>query len=741
MLLFSQILLEQAFASDLELVPVYRFADMQESLEICELPDHTLPPERQSGWVLDEKVAPKDWELVGVCGPGNGALAWKKRLTYNVLYAADSPPSATRNMLVTLDDKPIECSKDYIHTVGKKPGLFYLWVRDHLMVTTQYTEDKAFPNEEYHVDYRLAQSVRSFKSSGLSARDFVFRRSKGHNNSKVGLYTPSPSKIGFRVRIPENASLEFYYGLTVEKQLGKSDGARFEVRWQPKQGKPEQLWTDSVGPGHRVKPLYQWHWASIDFNEFAGQSGTLIFATYPNMGAESSKSGEINSPNRYFDYACWGHPILYRRSAKPRKWNNVVLLVCDALRGDNLGYTGYWREGISPFLDQLANQGVVYTHCCSQAPWTPPSFATIFTGCYPSTHGVSGYKGKKIPPQLCTLAEVLHDKGYATFGVANNGNVTKAFGMRQGYETYVYPGEGDDLSVNHTIPFLHKNKDRPFLLFLHFNNTHRDFVGYEAYRYKFFDKKPEIDPLSIALRLQPKEILEAADEQLVRKQVRAIYDGSVNFDDDQIKRLWDNLASLNVLDHTLFVFTSDHGEEFWDRGGFGHGHSLHKELLHVPLFFVHDSLPRRKVNRIVTHVDLAPTILSFLDIEYRPYLRAADGQDLHIARPSPEEEEFVTNRDFIASVRQMDCLYSGTMKLISRDLKPVALYDLEKDFEETKNLHTEQPEVAKQMNEKLKSIREHSEKVYTSIVGDDIPADVQLDEEILDDLANIGYLD
>ncbi len=354
---------------------------------------------------------------------------------------------------------------------------------------------------------------------------------------------------------------------------------------------------------------------------------------------------------------------------------NVVFIVVDALRYDHLSMNGYARE-TTPQLDAWAHEAVVFDRAGAHAPWTKPSTATLLTSLYPSTHGVNPM-ASAVPETVELLPATLRRYGYRTAIFTANHFITSPFGFGRGTEFFYSssPPRLGRLLLGHLmhqagvrlsplerfVVFLETversvvDADRPdggldaesltrafwgwldeigderFFAYLHYMEPHAPYDPPEPYDTIFmpphligkpkvtdfptfdgflpFDPGPEISADSLANML-------------------ALYDGSIRLADFWMGELIRDLKSRGLYERTLIVLTADHGEEFYDHGGWGHGQSLYEELLHVPLMLSGPELTDAAGQRFghsVRHVDIVPTIL---DVCGLPPAEGAVGRSL-----------------------------------------------------------------------------------------------------------------
>ena len=337
---------------------------------------------------------------------------------------------------------------------------------------------------------------------------------------------------------------------------------------------------------------------------------------------------------------------------------NVLFIVVDTLRADHLPAYGY-DQGKTPHLDAFAKDAVRFAEAFSNASWTRPSFASMFTGRYASSHGVMS-KESALADAAVTIAESFKKGGYATGGVVTNFNVAPFFNFQQGFDEYVYitpdflfgasdtaaklslvqivrrvdetvrgklnrvkPGSTyhDAAAVNGEIEaFLARTQRAPWFLFAGYMDPHDPYFEH-PYNGFGYSRAAHVKPLP-----------EEAD------RLRTLYDGEITFWDEHFGKLLASLKSKGLYDDLTIVVTADHGEEFMDHGGFWHGTTLYDEQIHVPLFV---KLPKGEragtsVSHWVESVDIMPTLLARQNITVP---EAVQGVDLFRGKEQAFAEE------------------------------------------------------------------------------------------------------
>ena len=336
---------------------------------------------------------------------------------------------------------------------------------------------------------------------------------------------------------------------------------------------------------------------------------------------------------------------------------NVVFISIDSLRADHVSAYGYRRK-TTPNLDRLARHGSLFVTVVAESSWTLPTHVTMLTGLATSTHGVEQFTGARFDAESQTLAEILSDEGYRTFGVFSGPYLHPAFGLSRGFERYL-SADGDVVCVagdcntgadalsedeavkaarvaahesvtsplvtQRGLDFIRSVGDEPFFLFLHYFDVHFDYVPPEKYAVKF---DPDYEGSITGNRFEDNGAVHPFMSKRDLRHILALYDGEILFVDDYIGRVIRELKRLGLEENTLVVVTSDHGDEFFEHRGKGHGHTLFDEVIKVPLIM---RLPGRippgsQVESQVRQVDIVPTILGLVG---RPGLaKDSDGLDL-----------------------------------------------------------------------------------------------------------------
>ncbi len=324
----------------------------------------------------------------------------------------------------------------------------------------------------------------------------------------------------------------------------------------------------------------------------------------------------------------FGDLRLERRLERPRTRSedvapNVVLIVMDTLRADRLSTYGYERP-TSPHLDRMAKRGLVFHNAYSTASWTWPSTASLLTGLQPEEHGVQGSSSSFLPRELETIAERMQQEGLTTAGWSANPLVSKSRNFAQGFETFA----DDPSDFRKTGTFFHEVEawlrdigDTRFFLYLHLTEPHRPYEALEEGRSLLAAEAATTiveDTVDIVSRLRTGKgwgpdgtsLLEEKTTEKERADIHAIYDACVWSGDAWLGRVLDLLEELRLDDRTVVAFTSDHGEELFERNYLGHSKTVHAELVRVPLVLQGPGIPEGVVHHEPVSNRVLPAFLT-----------------------------------------------------------------------------------------------------------------------------------
>ncbi len=412
---------------------------------------------------------------------------------------------------------------------------------------------------------------------------------------------------------------------------------------------------------------------------------------------------------------------------------NVIIYLIDTLRADHLGCYGYPR-GTSPNIDRLAERATVYDRAVAQSSWTRASVASVLTGVGPEAHGAVGRRDRLVE-DATTLAEVLGRSGYQTAAIVANPNVYRSFGFDQGFDRFVQlmgNFRGSRVVTKGARELIAEfDRDRPFFLYLHTIDPHHPYLPTEELRRKF---APDSDALLERVRKTHRKELWVPEEA---PGLSALYDAEIAHNDERFGELIDFLEAEGLFDSTLIVFTSDHGEEFYDHGSWGHGKNLRAANLDVPLIVKFPGQTEaRRSDASVQHIDLLPTVLEFAETPVPPHVEGL---------PLPRREDVGEQRDpLIFSHLRLDgpqsvSLTEGRWKLIQTwasgnlRVRRRQLFDKIADPGESHDLAGERPVLAAYLGSRIDAELLRTSYRLTAV-------EAEIDEELEKSLKALGYL-
>ncbi|MFQ6082250.1 MAG: sulfatase [Candidatus Aminicenantia bacterium] len=447
-------------------------------------------------------------------------------------------------------------------------------------------------------------------------------------------------------------------------------------------------------------------------------------------------------------------PALYERNSSSRP--NILWIFIDALRADYLSCYGN-PKGLTPNMDKIAQVGVLYKNCISQAPWTLPSYGSFFTSTYPSQHGaeqkftIPGKSSKKqvlvlnreLDYRNITIHKILKRYNYYTTVFQPNRFVSSKTGFNQGvdffyncfksytlllvrltnkilnikvHSRWVYP-DGEELTM-YIINWVKKNKGKQFFLTVNYIDLHE----YKA-PHTYMEKIPK--------KYRNKKFSKEAYEMVLR------------FLDDQIGIFYNFLKEVDLLDNTVLIITSDHGEGFYEHGGrevvyypdylrgYGHQITLYDEIIWIPLIVRYPNKVSENltINNQVRAIDLMPSLLSLVEAKIP---KGIEGVDIF----SSEIDNLIAFSESNRRGLDKKSLRTKEWKLIyTRKLEKFELYNLLKDPKEQNNLADKNEKILEELKQKLFSWMERMPQKITPTEKK------ELSQEEIEALKALGYLD
>jgi len=421
--------------------------------------------------------------------------------------------------------------------------------------------------------------------------------------------------------------------------------------------------------------------------------------------------------------------------------SDVVLIVLDTTRADRLSVYGHERP-VSPNLEKLARDSVVYERAWSTASWTLPSHASLLTGQYPTAHGAhitpftdpdsNGKNPAHLRESAVTIAELLGGRGYRSAAFAGAGWLSPEFGLLQGYEV-------QDAENNRTLPAKQISDraldwidsladDEPMHLLLNYFDPHWPYDPKPPFN-RFAKGREHIKIPSLGDVLGGKK---PSEEQI--QKMLDLYDGEIEYMDRHVGRVLDALRRTGRYDNAMIVVIADHGELFGEHGDLGHGAWLWEELVRIPLI-VHYPGGRNGGTRETAMVSTVD-ILSWIGAELELSL-PADVNGMAVGeRKLVLAEEFPNglflkfggdemSRSLVAGVK-------WPWKLISKNNGVRYLFRLEDDPAET---------TAIEDTTVIDAVRSSIEATQSSIIVPEVDRTRKLSPDAEAQLRELGYLE
>ena len=463
-------------------------------------------------------------------------------------------------------------------------------------------------------------------------------------------------------------------------------------------------------------------------------------------------------------YIYIGYALIFI-SCSPRsgqRFPHVIIFSVDTLRADHLHCYGYPRE-TSPFLDRFSREAVLFENTVSQSPHTAPSYMTLFTSLMPDVHRVRNYFAGEtaLAPGIPTLAETLKRRGYLTVGVHGGGNVDPARGFSRGFDYYRDGFKLNNESRGELPPEIGRWLDRslrekkPIFLFLHHYYCHSPYLyGPPSLRKRFLKEKAKglmTGPGDLKGRVggASREFWEGVDlaDPAQRSHIVALYDRGVLITDRILERFVEMLKEKKMYEDSLIIFTSDHGEEFFEHGGKEHGW-LFVEHLHVPLLvkFPGSRYRGRRVLAPVRLVDVLPFTCESLGIS--PPDRIEGVSFLPLITGKGEYDPLIVSHcvdlegaGYPVRVCRDGYAYSNEWHGQTEVTKEW-LFDSRDDPAEQTNLASHRPKVMEKMRRLAAQARAEKFKYIDLIRASSLP-DASLrapGKELRDQLRSLGYI-
>ncbi len=432
----------------------------------------------------------------------------------------------------------------------------------------------------------------------------------------------------------------------------------------------------------------------------------------------------------------------------------VIVICLDSLRGDHLGCHGYGRD-TSPRMDALAAKGARFARATAPTNWTLPSHASFFTGLFNKGHGVRR-EDQALGEDVPSLMEPLLAAGFATAAYTGGAFMTQTYGLHRGFELWwsseKETGQWGNI-LRHGLDWLREHPAEDIFLFLHTYEIHapympppretREILGYHRTK------------ISANIRELEKHRFGRPDDETATEIV-GLYDAGIRYTDRLLGAFLDDLAEEGLDENLLLIVTSDHGESFWEHGGWGHnGDLLGPQITDVPLIVTlpGGAAPREAVVETeVSFMDILPTVLDAAGLEPDNDIDGFSLLPELVGRPvSPADEAARARRSVrvdgrevltgFCEARRFTWTRAGGRSVVrpgplgddeTRDA-PVAVYDLDADpWELSPRLPTDA----------LDAALDAAAEALAGRPGDETrtPPTIQIDPRMRRNLEALGYL-
>jgi arylsulfatase A-like enzyme len=449
---------------------------------------------------------------------------------------------------------------------------------------------------------------------------------------------------------------------------------------------------------------------------------------------------------------------------------NVLMIVSDALRWDVLDC--YGGEAVTPNIDRLAESGVLFENAYSTSPWTAPSAVSMFTGNYATTYGFAQLINTVqiyIPQSKILLAEFLHEHGYVTKMLIENEQAS-IHGNLQGFEALPDVRQFEEAvpagirerieSVTGTILSgspAYKNS----LIFLSHMFNMPDTANFFTLHWMEDPHCPysPVDKFKSRINVDPAKLSNPMDHYArciketpkvtsrEKKYIKDLYIAEVESVDERIGFAFDVLEQKKLIDNTIIIFTSDHGELFGEHGRYGHGwfgHDCHyyEHLIRVPLIIAGGNLPKgARIKSKLSLLDLMPTIKDILGAEYEDDMQGESFKSLLFNNSAANR---VVYFDDVREHDQVDALIDEPYKLICLEGDKYQLYDLSIDASEENDIAASHPELAESIYYKILKLRKENDirRTKNEAVFDTSTDIIDVNKKkMIEKLRSLGYIE
>jgi arylsulfatase len=418
---------------------------------------------------------------------------------------------------------------------------------------------------------------------------------------------------------------------------------------------------------------------------------------------------------------------------------NIVLFLADTFRADNMRAYGGELD-LTPYLDRIAEQGLLFRRSWSVGTRTLPAHASMFSGLYPLQVGVVT-ESRALPGGVVTIAELLSRNGYRTGAITGSVVVSRRFALDRGFEWFDERQGGLESTLARVRTFLDADDGRPIFLFVQTYRTHTPYHVSETTRRErgealgiegeFWEVEREWSQLQKMKQPGPRDL---ARRGRAADRLRGLYRGAVVDLDRGFRTFHRELLTRGLLEDGYLLFTSDHGEAFLEHGVLYHTGKVWEEQSRIPLIITGPGLPVGAVEHAASLVDLPPTLAEMAGI-------APDEAWLGRSLISLDGDRPVYVFESRKKARSTLALIEGEHKVIGFE-SPAALrsgrlfgaFDLTSDPQERANLATSPADWPRKL---IRRLGPTAAELLDPVV---VPEAAELDPAKLEQLRALGYL-
>ena len=577
-----------------------------------------------------------------------------------------------------------------------------------------------------------------------SAKRFAKMEERIREENESILIQKIPSMIDFYLELPARSFFKARYKFFSFEQMGNQrEEYNFQISLQQPEEDEKIIHSTSLGSNTSENKL------NVDLSAAEGITRFRL------------KVGNFQKQNILRGFLVWTEAsIVKKREEKKRDISsdknlaklrdslsdkNTIIIVLDAARADHFSNYGYFRP-TTPNISRFSEEATIFTNGFSESLTTRTSIGTLFTGLPLSVTGLTKVVSK-IPEKLTTLAQLFKSKGFKTTGFTGVGNIGSTFNFHRGFDEYfeLYRNEGfrrkSQEYIPYLFPWLEANKNKKFFLYIHFKEPHSVYIPLPPFQGMFsgsYKKK-----VNLAGYTEKAETL--MDEEV--EYIRACYDENLASADSVFGGLVRKMESLDLIEKSIIILTSDHGEFLGEKGRvFGHGGCFGDEGIHIPLIirFPRDSAIKKpqKIKALVKMSDLFATLADIYQLEIQHGL--IEGKSFISLLNETEQE--INSYIVIGKIGTPGyCYRTKSYKLIYwEESGLVEFFDLEKDPEETKNIYKKNNIKENFFLMNLKKWLEKQQLIRKLLIKGDFPEEEldlkSIDRKTLENLKALGYI-